>query len=317
MLSTSVKKKLESLNQLPTIPFVISEVLQAVDNMSLSAATLAGLIERDQALTARVLAVANSPYYGFARRIATVDLAVVVMGLNAIREIVLSMLVRRLLLNVNPRILDINAFWRYSVFCGACSRIIARKYGYRLAGEAFVAGLVHDIGILVLVQYFSKEYIKIRQVQQLRRFSLVDAEKIVLKSTHCDVGSWLAEKWNLPRQICDVIRFHHFDYNELPKSVTNQANISAENPNYEMNYLNNLEQPLTVIVSTAEWFAADMGFKAWANEGNRSKLCISDILIEQIKSHEVLDPISAVEVLKQEIMEEFDKAILINELGKR
>ncbi|NLO19250.1 MAG: HDOD domain-containing protein [Ignavibacteria bacterium] len=317
MLNPAIRKKLDSLRQLPTIPFVISEVLQAVDNTNLSASTLANLIERDQALTASVLTAANSPYYGFARRIATVDLAVVVMGLNAIREIVLSMLLRRLMININPAILDIESFWRYSVFCGAASRVIARKYGYRLAGEAFVAGLVHDIGILVLAQYFSKEYLKIRQVQQVRRFSLVDAEKIVLKSSHSDVGAWLAEKWNLPKQICDVILFHHTAYDDLPQNEKKSEGLEAEEQISRYSSLDNLKQPLTVVVSTSEWLAWNMGYKTWANETSSSKLCISQELIEQIKNHEVLDSSSAVELLKLEIIEEFEKALTINDLAKR
>jgi len=154
MLELTIQRKLESLRQLPTVPFVLSEVLNAVDNVNMSAAALASIIERDQSLAARVLAVANSPFYGFSRKISTIDLAIVVLGLNSIKEIVLSLVIKRFFTNIRRDLFDVNAFWQYSVFCGACSRLLARKLDYRIAGEAFVAGLTHDIGYIILIQYF-------------------------------------------------------------------------------------------------------------------------------------------------------------------
>ena len=215
MLSPGIQRKLESLTQLPTIPFVISEVLSAVDNTNISASRLGSLIEHDQSLTAKVLKVANSPFYGFSRKISTIDLAIVVMGLNTIKEIVLSLAIQRFFSNINPMNFDIKSFWQYSVFCGASARLLARKLGYRLVGEAFVAGLMHDIGILIIIQYFYDHFKKIRELMRSRGASLIKAEKAVLKSTHCDIGAWIGERWNLPSQLCMSIRFHHSTYAEV------------------------------------------------------------------------------------------------------
>lgn len=212
MLSSAVKRKLNTLRDLPAIPTVISQLLNALDNIDIPALQIAKLIERDQALTSKILQAANSPLYGFSRKISTVELAVVIMGFNAIKEIIISLVVQKFVKRYSKSLIDINSFWNYSVFCGAASKLLARKLGYKLAGEAFVAGLMHDMGILILIQHFNTDFRKIKIIQQEEKFSLTYSEEIVLGCTHADIGAWLAEKWNLPTQLVDAIKYHHTPY---------------------------------------------------------------------------------------------------------
>lgn len=315
MLDSKIRKKLESLTQLPTLPYIASEVLSAVDNPNLSAASIASLIERDQAMTLKVLKVANSPFYGFSRKIATIDLAIVVMGLNTIKEIVLSLVVQKFFAKVNVATFDLKNFWDYSVFCGACSRLLARKLGYRLAGEAFVAGLMHDIGILILIQYFYKQFTDVRKLQFNEGLSLIDAEKRILNTTHCDIGAWLAERWNLPTQLWKSIQYHHSDFLEV-KAIESTAASLDGNSDHSLSFAS-VEQPLTVIVSMTEWFAAEMGFKGWAMERNPSKLYLAADVLYEISSHDLLNPDSAINLLKQEIQEEYDKASIFQDMSRK
>lgn len=318
MLEPTIRRKLESLRELPTIPFVISEVLSALDNKNLSASALASLIERDQTLTARVLRIANSPFYGMVRRISTIDLAVVVLGLNTIKEIVLSLIVQRLFSRVRQDVFDINSFWHYSVFCGAASRLLARNLGYRLAGEAFVAGLMHDIGILIEIEFFTEKFIKFRDFQKKKKLNFLEAELNVLKSTHCNIGSWLAEKWNLPDRLCDAIEYHHSSFAEVMETKKNkQAEFSEKISLLKNTRDDDIEQPLTAIVSMAEWFAIEMGFKRWASEIISSPLYLANEVLNEIKEHDLLNPESAIEVMKQDILEEYQKASALSELPKK
>ncbi len=311
MLDPKVRRKLESLTQIPTIPFVISQVLSAVDNENLSASALASIIEKDQALTMRVLTVANSPFYGFSRRISTIDLAIVILGLNTIKEIVLSLAIQKFFANVRRDIFDVKAFWRYSVLCGAAGRVLARKLNYRLAGEAFVAGLIHDIGILILIQYFPSQFNDIRKKQAYYKSTFVEAEMEVLQCTHADIGAWLAKKWKLPENIEQSVQFHHLTYVQAKiahlkqkRSKINEKNIEAE-----------FDQPLTTIVALSEWFAREMGFKEWALEEYRSStLFLADQLIEEMRDHDLLSPDSVIEIIKQEITDEYEKATILSEL---
>jgi len=204
-----IKKITESIIGLPTLPTVVSKMIELVDNPRTSAASLARLISTDQALTARLLKLANSAYYGFPREISTVNMAIVVLGFNTVKDMGLSLSVFDVFKNQDvTSSFDIPRFWEHSIACGIASRMIARLYRSRYAGEAFVAGLLHDIGKVILNQYFNKEFAEI-----LKRTSagelLEDAEDSVIGTRHSQIGAWLADKWNLPKLIADTLGYHH------------------------------------------------------------------------------------------------------------
>ncbi len=309
MLDTAVRSKLQSLKQLPMLPTIAAEALQLIDNSKTSAGRLGKIIERDQALAARVLRVANSPFYGFPREISTIDLAIVILGFNAIREIILSLVVQGVLLNVRSSDLKVSDFWKYSVFSGCTARFLARKLGYRLAGEAFVAGLMHDIGVLIIAQYFQRELQDIRRYQKQHGGSMHQAERACLGATHAEVGAWLAEQWNLPEQLIHAIRWHH----EAPPEpgqdngyAADEAD-SAETPPTTSTELEDIRHPLTALVALTEWFAYHLGFKEWARDALEAPLNLSSGLLGKVGAHDVLEPESAIEALKPILLEEFAK----------
>jgi HD-like signal output (HDOD) protein len=323
-LSNKIKNKLESLTQLPSIPIVMSEVLNAVDNDNISTKAIASIIEKDQSLTAKVLRVANSPFYGFSRRIATIDLAIVIMGLNTIKEIVLSLLVKRLIVKTKNSIFDIKSFWNYSLFCGAASRVLARKMEYRLVGEAFVAGLMHDVGYLIMAELFPREFMAIRKLQSQKINSLYDFEYEVIGNSHTELGEWFADKWSLPPKICNAILYHHSTYDKVLENEEDRMKnkvVDAEKEKKRIKFHSSdspqindeIPQQLTVIVALSEWFAQELGFKAWANETKRPNLYLADLLIEEFSTNDMLNEESAIEMLKLEIIEEFEKASVLNE----
>ncbi|MFP4368974.1 MAG: HDOD domain-containing protein [Candidatus Kapaibacterium sp.] len=306
MLDPVIQRRLENFSELPSIPAVISQVLKALDNSDISASSLAAIIERDQTLTARVLRVANSPFYGFSRKIATIDLAIVVMGLNTIKEIVLSLIIQRYFTKVGKNVFDVNLFWHYSVFCGSASRYLARKLKYRLAGEAFVAGLMHDLGILVIIEVFRSSWIKIKELQKIKNMDLITAENAVLNCTHADIGAWVAEKWNLPDKLCAAIHNHHTSF----KSLNGNKEFNSDS----LDFSEEISQPLTAIVSMAEWFAEIMEFKKWDQSPNRPELYLSEEVFGNIYEDGLYDPNSAFEILKQEILSEYQKASVFTEI---
>ncbi len=309
MLDRSVLRKLESVRELPTIPYIISEVLNSLENPDASAGSLAELIERDQTLTARVLKVANSPFYGFVRRISTIDLAVVVLGLEAIKEIVLSLIVQRLFSKVRKDIFDINSFWQYSIYSGAASRVLARKLGYRLAGEAFVSGLMHDIGILILIGYFTDKFVRITEMQKQTGIPLKEAELKILNCTHGEIGHWLASKWNLPENICQAILHHHDSYVDV---------ANAESDNEKDKTDGDTMQLLTAIVALAEWFSMESDYKKWSMEVMQPQLYLANEVISSIsRENDILSPDSVIEVMKQEILVEYERASVLSKIPVR
>ena len=208
-----IKKITESIISLPTLPTVVSKMIQLVDNPKTSASSLARLIYTDQALTARILKLANSAYYGFPREISTVNMAIVVLGFNTVKEMGLSLSVFEFFKNgYNDRTFDISRFWQHSIACGSAARMLARRLNYHLMGEAFVAGLLHDIGKVILRQYLQKEFLSIIDRVSNQGADLDEAEMDIVGTTHSQIGAWLAEKWNLPRIIVDGIAFHHLPW---------------------------------------------------------------------------------------------------------
>ncbi|MBN1129525.1 MAG: HDOD domain-containing protein [Chitinispirillaceae bacterium] len=205
-----IRKIAESVIGLPTLPTVVSRMIDLVDSPRTSAALLARLISSDQALTAKVLKLANSAYYGFPREISTVNMAIVVLGFNAVKEMGLSLSVFDVFKKTpSSGYFDVARFWEHSVGCGVAARMLVRNYRPAMAGEAFVSGLLHDVGKVILKQYFDAELARIIDLQREGGVTLEAAEQRVIETSHAQIGSWLAEKWNLPKIICETIRCHH------------------------------------------------------------------------------------------------------------
>jgi putative nucleotidyltransferase with HDIG domain len=143
-----------------------------------------------------------------------VHLAVVVLGFNAVKDIGLSISVIDAFKSAKDEgLFEMAKFWEHSVGCAVGSKMLARTYGYRVSNEAFVAGLLHDMGKLVLNQYLHDDFMKIMQKVNAERCDLLQAETEIIGVTHNKVGAWLAKKWNMPKVIVNSIEFHHHPYN--------------------------------------------------------------------------------------------------------
>lgn len=204
-----VKRVTESLLTLPALPTVVARLIEAVDNPKVTATMLGALIEQDQVLTARILKVANSSFYSFPRQIGTVQLALVVMGLDAIKELALGLSAQSTFRaeSAHPRF-QVDRFWQHSLAVASGCRLLATRFGSTPPGEAFVAGLLHDIGKLVLNQYLPKEFAQIQESLNAPDALPETVELELIGVTHGEVGSWLGERWNLPSALCSAMRDH-------------------------------------------------------------------------------------------------------------
>lgn len=208
-----LKRITQSLIGLPTLPTVITQLISLIDNPKTTARNVSQLIATDQSLTAKILKLANSAFYGFPREIATVDLAVVVLGFETVKNLGLSVSILERFSGADATggdgEFDRQKFWEHSIACGVAARLLAGKLRYRMPGEAFAAGILHDIGRLILSQYFPSEFAEVLSVMREEHLYIGHAEERVLGVTHADVGSWLAERWNLPDQLEQAIALHH------------------------------------------------------------------------------------------------------------
>ena len=204
-----LRRVTERIIGLSALPTIVTQLIALVGDPRSSARQVARLISTDQALTAKILRVANSAFYGFPRKIATVQLAIVVLGFNAVKNLALSVTVlKRFSSGTDHRLFDRQRFWQHAIGCGVAARVLARRFGGH-EGEAFVAGILHDIGKLILIEYAHDEFAEALELAERDGIAIAEAEETVLGVTHAEVGGWLAERWNLPEPLAQSISCHH------------------------------------------------------------------------------------------------------------
>ncbi len=206
----AIQRLIARVENLPTLPVIASELLGCLDDPDASAAALANLISTDQALATRLLRLANSAYYGFPRRIGTINLAVVVLGFDTVRDLSLSLLITDSFFRPAKEMpLDMDATWRHSVAAAIAGRMLLRSSGANVPGEGFIAGLVHDVGKLFLARYFPSEYSQVISLVRESKLQLLLAEDVIFGLNHAIVGGWLLDEWDLPVWLVDSTRDHH------------------------------------------------------------------------------------------------------------
>ncbi|MBN2290597.1 MAG: HDOD domain-containing protein [Candidatus Glassbacteria bacterium] len=207
-----LRKITQTIINLPTLPTVVAKMIEIIDDPKSSARSLGRLVKTDQVLTTRILRLANSAFYGFPNPISTINLAVVVLGFETIKNLGLSVSIidRFARAEKDDELLDYTRFWEHSVGVGVASQMIARMHGFRaIEGESFVAGLIHDIGKVILSQYQTHYYSECLRMVEEENILLLEAEERIFEVNHAEVGWWLAKRWNLPDALSESIRLHH------------------------------------------------------------------------------------------------------------
>jgi len=202
-------KRLEGLHQIPTIPSVLAPLLRYLQGPleQLDVQKVTEMIAQDKSLAAQCLQMANSPLFGRWQKVDSLRAAVVGLGFQRISDIAMSCGV----LNMMPRDSGIDpvAFWEHSLGCALVSRHFARKISYPDPGKAYLAGLLHDIGIIVNLWVLPKEFIAAFEVARKEGIPLHEAERSVLGFTHCESGRLLADRWDFAPDLKEVVSLHH------------------------------------------------------------------------------------------------------------
>jgi putative nucleotidyltransferase with HDIG domain len=204
-----LRKRVERLDGLPTLPSVASGLVSMTQSPQTSATQVGELISQDQSLTARVLKLVNSAYYGFPKQITTVNHAVVILGFSRVKNIVLAASVFGMKGQALPQRFDAPGCWVHSLGAAVAARTVARDLGRGDAEEAFVCGLLHDIGKLVLAQLSPEDYDRCLTLAEQRDELIRSQEQEAFGVDHTEVGSWLAEQWKLPPAVVAAVRRHH------------------------------------------------------------------------------------------------------------
>ncbi len=217
---------LENLHQLPSIPAVVQELIASFNNPDLDSHHLAVKIGQDQALSAKVLRVANSAFYGLPRQVGSIQEAVTVLGFSTVRSLVLSAGFIDAFSTDGVACIDRKLYWQHSMATATYARALARCL--RQDGEmAFSAGLLCDIGILVLDVCDHERFAALWQDVQEDGRVLIEAERAVLGFDHAELGAEVARRWKFPHPIEEAIRHHYLSERQTLQKLAGIVQLAA------------------------------------------------------------------------------------------
>lgn len=233
-MKIDIVELVQGVGDLVTLPDIFIRINQLVENPNSSAADIAQVINQDPAFTIRLLRVANSSYYGFSSTIDTVSKAVAIIGTSQIRNLALSTSVASSFSGLSNKLVSMDNFWRHSLYCGLAARKLAKLAGKCDAEVLFTAGLLHDIGELVIFNRLpdqAKETLLL-VLDNADELPVYKAEQQTMGTDHAQVGGELARQWKLPPMLEECIAFHHDIHaaQRFPREVAlvHIANILAQ-----------------------------------------------------------------------------------------
>jgi len=216
---TALRRAAERTVTLPTFPAVASRLIEEVARPDATSEEIGRILARDPALTARTLKLANSEFYGFPRKVGSVDLAVLVLGTHTIRDLVLTSSVLQAMGRTGSAL---EGLLVHSMATGIAARALADRAKYGLTGDAYAAGLLHDVGKVVLRESEPKRFDQVLARCRSKSVASGEAERKLFGSDHAEVGGWLAERWGLPADIVEAIACHH-----RPDAATRNPALAA------------------------------------------------------------------------------------------
>ncbi|MBN1546884.1 MAG: HDOD domain-containing protein [Syntrophaceae bacterium] len=198
-----MRAKVEGINAVPTVPSSLRQISVMLEKPRLTLDELAHFISSDPALTAKVLKMVNSAAYGFPGRISSVSYAIMLLGLNVIRGLLLGISVFDLMQK------NMRGLWEHCCACAVAARCIAQQKKLKEPEEVSICGLLHDIGKVIVMLQYPSEYEKAISESQQKEVTIYEAEKMFLAASHAEVGYWLALKWRFPINLVEAIGLHH------------------------------------------------------------------------------------------------------------
>jgi len=207
---STFKKAVSKIQDIPTLPTILTKLNGIMLDPKTTAEDMGNLIGSDPSVAAKILKVVNSSFYGFPSRITTISHAIVILGFNTVKSIVLSISVFSAFETKGDiQGLNLETFWEHSVSVGACTEIVAKHSSFSAPEEFFICGLLHDIGKIILLKNLKEEYLQILKRVADEEIPLRQAEQEVLGFTHAEVGAYLLEEWKLSKTFVAAIRHHH------------------------------------------------------------------------------------------------------------
>ncbi len=232
-----LRKKFESVENLPSLPTVVQEILEVTNDPRSGARDIQGVVENDQTCSVKLLKLANSAYYGFSRQVSSIKEAIVIIGMEGVKNVAMSLGVAECFLELgksNKKFL--NDLWVHSMGTATAAQMLAKKAPEVSPSYAYCSGLVHDFGKVILAGEYGEDYFSLFARAKEENKSLVEIEASAIQVTHQQVAGWVARSWELPDVVIESVEHHHdaFDLNPplqhviltcIADALTYEANV--------------------------------------------------------------------------------------------
>ncbi len=199
---------LSRIEELPTLPAVSQRILELMADENASNREISKLVENDQSLALKIMKMANSAFFGSLTKITSLEQAMIKLGMNEVRSIVLAVSVYDFFSNSDSGVFNRKRFWKHGIVCSHAAKYLGNYF--RTGNDTlFISGLVHDMGKAVLDEYFHDEFLSIINYLELKRCTFSEAEKAVIGTTHSQIAARLLTQWKFPENIIQQILCHH------------------------------------------------------------------------------------------------------------
>jgi putative nucleotidyltransferase with HDIG domain len=206
----SLRTELQAIDTFKSPPSLLQEILAVTEDPRSGAKDVQAMVERDMSCSVKLLKLANSAYYGFSRQIKTIREAIVIIGLDGVKNVVMSLGIADAFTKGTPteRVFQSN-LWVHSMATATASSVLSKSLTSVSPSVAYCAGLLHDFGKVIMSQYFGTAYEKVVITARDEKLSIMSVERNLLGVDHAHVGSWIAEAWDLPEVVTEILRDHH------------------------------------------------------------------------------------------------------------
>ncbi|MCK5227882.1 MAG: HDOD domain-containing protein [Desulfobulbaceae bacterium] len=227
-----IEKIIRKIEQIPTLPIVSRHIMTLLEDDEVPLKKIAEVIEKDMALAANLLKIANSPFYGTLSKISSIDHAIAILGISEVKAMLMASSIHHFFSTPETHSLDRKRFWHHSIICSQIAKHLSLHF--KTGGEdgLFLAALIHDMGKIIFDRYFHDEFITIIDTIREEHESFSMVEKRVLGATHYQIAAKIMQQWNFPESVTMLVFYHHApwqDKNHTTSSIiVYLANILAK-----------------------------------------------------------------------------------------
>ncbi len=210
------RKALREVKNLPTLPGIVAKLSRMADDPDTTTEQMGKVISKDHILAAKLLKLVNSAFYGFPQKISSLASAIILLGFNVIKSLIISASIFELMESSDVEL------WEHSLATAVAASVLAKRFDIDDPEEVSTAGLIHDIGKVAIKMELPEQHAQIIALVEEKQISTIEAERLVIGIDHAEVGGWLAKSWFLPKKLVEPIACHH-----SPKSAKDEQMASA------------------------------------------------------------------------------------------